>query len=320
MNDGIWHPQDGFSHTITCPDRLDELNANGGLAVRFAPAGRSIQLSFAGSQSESLSVWRTATRTGFTTTPTLAADLITIRFVDRGALIRINRSGEDRIVGTGQALLTSFEVMRCEQATQAFSSISATVTRSAIFSTCRTLFGSESRATPLFESVVDSRSSGLRAARASVSALRDRITDVGPSMDLVLPLMEEIFLYQLVGSWPMAGDGKSYNEYLGDQTIRRAIDFIEGNLFRRIAIRDVAETVESSVRSLQTTFKRRMGCSPVQYILARRLDRVHAELRYGSAQSVRAVAMRWGFVHMSDFSARYKERFGRLPSDDILIS
>jgi transcriptional regulator GlxA family with amidase domain len=37
------------------------------------------------------------------------------------------------------------------------------------------------------------------------------------------------------------------------------------------------------------------------------------DLSKNNTDSVGEVARRWGFVHMSDFSRRYKQRFGKTP-------
>ncbi|WP_112382759.1 helix-turn-helix transcriptional regulator [Sphingomonas carotinifaciens] len=317
-DDGVatrWRPQAGFIHSVTSPDQLERLNASGGIAVSFATQGRSVHLAFQGSQSETLSVWETQSRTGFITSPMMTAELVTIRFVEAGAMVRINQNGADVIVSPAQALLTSFDVMRREQATPGFSAISATVSRSAVLDACRALFGAETRMLPQFETVVDLDTTGLRAVRSTVTALRQHLSTAAGPIDLMLPLLQEVLLYQLAGSWPMIGTGSSLHiPTATGRAVRQAVDYIEAHLRERIAIRDLAEAAGISVRALQIAFKQQMGCTPINYIIARRLDRVHAQLRLSESETIRQVAASWGFVHMSDFAKRYRERFGHLPS------
>jgi AraC family ethanolamine operon transcriptional activator len=56
--------------------------------------------------------------------------------------------------------------------------------------------------------------------------------------------------------------------------------------------------------------------SPAYYFKARRLNGVRAELRDGdpASTSVQAVALRWGFWHLGQFSVDYRRHFGELPS------
>lgn len=311
-----WRPQQRFVHSIVDSDQLDQLNDGGGIAVRFSPAqSRSVHIAFAGSQSDTLSVWQTNSAKGFISAPKSSADLVTIRFVDQGAMSRIDWRGADLVVGFDQALLSSFEAMRCEQATPGFSAITATVRRDAVIQACRVLSGADAPILPQFDTVVDLRTSGLSAVRATVLALQHRLSQDQHQADLMNPLLEEVLLYQLVGCWPAAGTTPPPRAAdLTAQAVRRAVDYIEGNLGRRIAIQDIAAAAGLSVRALQIAFKQRVGCSPVHYLIGRRLDRVHSHLQIAEGKTIRQIASLWGFVHMSDFARRYRERFGSLPS------
>lgn len=311
-----WRPQAGFSHSVTSHDQLERLNAGGGIAVSFATQGRDVHLAFQGSQSETLSVWETHSQTGFVTSPMMMAELVTIRFVEGGAMVRINHNGADVIVSPAQALLTSFDVMRREQATPGFSAISATVSRSAVVDACRALFGADTTMLPQFETVVDLNTAGLRAVRSTVAALRHHLAASAGTIDLMLPLLQEVLLYQLAGSWPMIGASPSLSiPNATARAVRQAVDYIEAHLRERIALRDLAHAAGISVRALQIAFKQQLGCTPINYMIARRLDRVHAQLRLSESETIRQVAASWGFVHMSDFAKRYRERFGHLPSN-----
>jgi AraC-like DNA-binding protein len=55
------------------------------------------------------------------------------------------------------------------------------------------------------------------------------------------------------------------------------------------------------------------------FLRERRLDRAHVQLAEASAGSLRVtdVALRCGFQHLSEFAARYRERFGCLPSQTL---
>jgi AraC-like DNA-binding protein len=316
MRESDWRPQPAFHHAVTDTGQLDFINAGGGLAVSFAPPGKSVHLSFEGSQSKTLSVWRTESRSGFMTKPKMEAELVTIRFVDRGAMVQFDRKGRDRIAGPSQAILTSFDAMRIGQATPGFCAISATVGRDAVIAACRAMFGPDSATVPVFESVVDVQTPGLMSVRATIESLQKRLVAANDDFDMITPLLQEVLLYQLVGNWPLLGRPSS--ERTPDPTgraVRRAIDFIEGNLQRAVTLRDIAQAAGLSVRGLQSAFKRRIGCSPIQYLIARRLDRVHADLLADDGDTISASARRWGFVHMSDFSARYRARFGCLPRE-----
>lgn len=99
-------------------------------------------------------------------------------------------------------------------------------------------------------------------------------------------------------------------------TAQRAVDFIRDHLSEPLTTERVAEAAGVTPRALQYTFRRRLGASPLEYVRRLRLDAVRRDLlaqNAGGSSSVRAIAARWGFVHMSRFARFYEEQFGELP-------
>ncbi len=313
----VWRPQPRFSHVASTADQLDQLNESGGLAVDFAGLPKSpVHIAFAGSQSETLSIWTTETRSGFRTSPTLAADLVTIRFVNSGAMSRKGQGGKDVVVGFNEALFTSFEEMRHEQAMPGFSAITATVSRQAVIAACQAISGRDAAVLPSFNAIVPLHTVGLVALRQTLVRLRHQLIDHGGPDDWMTPLLQEMLVYQLVSTWPTLGP--SFEQKIGqsgERPVRLAIDYVEANLHRRMEIAEIAGAAGLSVRALQIAFKKRTGCSPVQYLISRRLDRVHAMLQTMEKAPIRQVASQWGFTHMSDFARRYRARFGHSPRE-----
>jgi transcriptional regulator GlxA family with amidase domain len=82
---------------------------------------------------------------------------------------------------------------------------------------------------------------------------------------------------------------------------------------------ELAEASHVSVRSLQESFRKSLGTSPMRYLGDLRLDQVRQELTAAApgALTVSETASRWGFTHLGRFAAAYRRRFGELPSDTI---
>lgn len=76
---------------------------------------------------------------------------------------------------------------------------------------------------------------------------------------------------------------------------------------------EVCRHVGASRRKLNYCFQDVLGTSPVKYLRAVRLGGARRELRAGIGP-VQDVAARWGFWHLSQFSADYRKQFGELPS------
>lgn len=305
-------------HRVDSAIQVERLNATGGVPVNLEGLPNSeVHITFDGSQTETLSIWSTHARHGFLSRPKISADLIAIRFVETGCLFRNDVGGGDAAVSFGQALYAPFDRMQRQEASAGFSAIAATVSRDAVIRATQLLSGSDTVTMPEFQPVVDPRTSGLIALRHTLNVLRHKLLLVD-ERELTVPLLEELLVYQFVSAWPtIGGQVPSGSPETSVRPVRLAVDFIEGHLDRKIRIADIAIAAGLSVRALQIAFKRHMGCSPVHYLISRRLDRVHTVLATQNVAAIAPLALSKGFSHMSDFSRRYRDRFGHSPSHDL---
>lgn len=308
-----------FVHQITSARQLEALNATGGIAVGFTTPGRIAPgFAIAGLQSPQLSIWATRSVSGFTTRPRFEAELLTVRFIDHGSMLR--REGRrEHVAFADTAMLVAFDTMLTEEASGDFAALSATVTRSVLAAGHDALLGREDGFVPDFEPVIPADTLPIRVLRRTLERVFSRARILEPD-DLVLSLLEEILVYQILSSWPrrppaVGLGGRPCATSLS--VLQRAIGYIEENLARRFALSEVAAAVGISVRSLQLTFRRELDVTPVSYIIDRRLKAVHDDLRNSGLDqlTVTQVARRWGFTHQGDFGQRFKERFGVSPSD-----
>lgn len=101
--------------------------------------------------------------------------------------------------------------------------------------------------------------------------------------------------------------------------IRRAEAFMEEHLDQDIGVQDIVASSGASLRTLYRGFEQARGTTPMGFLRELRLERAHAQLAESSPSSIRVtdVALRWGFGHLSEFAARYRERFGCLPSQTL---
>jgi transcriptional regulator GlxA family with amidase domain len=100
------------------------------------------------------------------------------------------------------------------------------------------------------------------------------------------------------------------------QTLRRAIAFIHDNAHRDIGVNDIAAAINVTPRSVQYTFRRHLGVTPLEYLRRVRLDCAHRDLQAAdpAVDTVMEIAGRWRFGHPGRFSIAYKEAFGQPPS------
>lgn len=101
--------------------------------------------------------------------------------------------------------------------------------------------------------------------------------------------------------------------------VKRAMDAVHSRPEHPFTTAELAGLAGVSARRLQEAFRQYVGMTPLAYLTDVRLTRVRDELRSGTPGevSVSAVAHRWGFGHLGRFSARYRARFGELPSQTL---
>ena len=101
-------------------------------------------------------------------------------------------------------------------------------------------------------------------------------------------------------------------------SIRRAIDYIHANLENFPTVVDIATAACISVRAVTKGFNKHLGTSPLQYMLDQRLEGARRQLSKGASdQKVTDVALQWGFLHLGQFSIRYKKQFGESPRETL---
>jgi AraC-like DNA-binding protein len=98
--------------------------------------------------------------------------------------------------------------------------------------------------------------------------------------------------------------------------IARAVELVEERPAEPWTTIRLARAVHVSVRSLQEGFRRDLQVPPMTYLRQVRLRRVREALAQGTPDTttVSSVASSFGFLHMSRFSAAYREAFGETPS------
>jgi AraC family ethanolamine operon transcriptional activator len=103
------------------------------------------------------------------------------------------------------------------------------------------------------------------------------------------------------------------------QLVQRAREFVLDRVGAPdpVQIIDVCRALNVSRRTLQYSFDEVLGLNPATYLRVLRLNRARQDLVAANgvnAVQVKEVVSRWGFWHLSRFSAEYRELYGELPS------
>ncbi|WP_064594996.1 AraC family transcriptional regulator [Pseudomonas sp. DR 5-09] len=101
--------------------------------------------------------------------------------------------------------------------------------------------------------------------------------------------------------------------------VRMIEEFIEEHAQEPLTISQIARHAGVTARTVQLSFQRFRGLSPMQFLKEIRLQRVRVDLetQQHTHVQVSSTALKWGFTHIGRFSSDYKQRFGESPSMTI---
>ena len=104
----------------------------------------------------------------------------------------------------------------------------------------------------------------------------------------------------------------------GPVAIRRARDFIKAHAAEPLSLSKLAADLGLPMRTLQENFRKCFGFSPRAWLLECRLENARQSLTLPDrSTSVSRVAYDCGFGDLSDFSAKYREKYGESPSETL---
>jgi len=105
-----------------------------------------------------------------------------------------------------------------------------------------------------------------------------------------------------------------------NSTIWKVLEnFIEENKHRAIKVSELSKIAKISERSLYPLFYERFGITPKAYLNKLRLNGAKSDILQSSTSDTKIldIANSWGFWHMGQFAADYKNLFGELPSETL---
>ncbi|MFZ0098681.1 MAG: helix-turn-helix transcriptional regulator [Gemmobacter sp.] len=97
--------------------------------------------------------------------------------------------------------------------------------------------------------------------------------------------------------------------------VRQAEEILTADARDAPTIGAVAHQLGVSARTLSEGFRRFRGISPRQFLAARRLEGLRAELESAPPErTISEIAGAWGFVNLGALAGQYRRRFGETPS------
>lgn len=199
------------------------------------------------------------------------------------------------------------------------------LSRSAVESGMQHLTGSSVSVPLRFELGMDLESPGARTWRGIVDLFRQNADSHHPDVHpIVRAQIQELLVLTLLTT-----QRHNYSHTLASpaqvhtpRSVRRAMDMCESRPADPITIAELATEAGVSVRSLQESFRKYTGVTPLEYLRDVRLRKVRSDLLDESQlfKSVAEIAYSWGFTNLGRFAREYRERFGELPSVTVKIT
>lgn len=99
---------------------------------------------------------------------------------------------------------------------------------------------------------------------------------------------------------------------IDDRRLRRAVEHLRAHLAEDLSIAEMAGVAGMSPSHFTRAFKAATGASPLQFVIAERLETAMALLRT-TRLSVAEIAFRVGYQDVPRFGRHFKRRFGQTP-------
>jgi AraC-like DNA-binding protein len=101
--------------------------------------------------------------------------------------------------------------------------------------------------------------------------------------------------------------------------LARAEAYIETHARRAVRVTDLCEAAGVSERTLQYAFVQKFGIGPKEFLNVFRLISIRRQLQAADPRRTKVadVANSWGFWHMGQFAADYRQRFDEYPSETL---
>lgn len=110
---------------------------------------------------------------------------------------------------------------------------------------------------------------------------------------------------------------KSSRKKISHPTVKKAVHYIEENLYQKITPSQVAEYCCVSKDHLSLLFKQNMGETIARYILIEKLSESRRLINRGLSNS--QIAYQLGFCSESHFIAKYREHYSTTPGEERKI-
>ena len=111
------------------------------------------------------------------------------------------------------------------------------------------------------------------------------------------------------------GLGRTRRAWAAESRLRGLEEWIDGHLAEALELDQLCRIAGLSARGLRSSFVKRRGMTPMQWVASRRIAAARMRLMAGAPDdSVTRIAVDHGLTHAGRFSVAYRRRYGEPPS------
>lgn len=125
--------------------------------------------------------------------------------------------------------------------------------------------------------------------------------------------VERHFFHEVRKAYPQMQSEHGEFQTHPDEDVARAQSWIQQNAQKNIQVKDVADSLGMSLRTLNRRFKNATNLTPLQYLQNVRM-RNAGELLHSSNLAIAEIAYRSGYQDLAHFSDLFKKYFGTTPT------
>ena len=179
----------------------------------------------------------------------------------------------------------------------------------------------------LFGSAPEGRPAQGLAPFLSFFSFVDQLLGEHPDLASGLGLDEQLYrllAYQLLranGATPGIGNSSSSGPSNWSSQLDELVDYIRAHAHLGLTLTDLEEQSHYSARHLQTLFREKFDCTPMQFVRRQRLDIAMQKLQTAeSHETVTSISRHCGYRFLSNFTTDFQRQFGVSPSTVLRAS
>ena len=143
--------------------------------------------------------------------------------------------------------------------------------------------------------------------------LRDALASKEQGSELIFESLARVFLVKLIQKYGLREEEYVFSRGFTAQHYKCVLDFVAKSYGESILVEDLAREASLSPSHFAQLFKRTIGLSPMQFVMAYRVEQAKKKLS-GRDTPLMDIALSCGFSDQAHFSRQFKHIQGESPS------